>query len=67
MPSNIVSKSKTIPPYSLFQQEEEKKKRYFPGKDNMTHKGTSYITEGPTLDTGPTEGLKLKDLIIRKL
>lgn len=33
----------------------------------MTHKGTSYTTEGPTLDTGPTEGLKLKDLMIRKL
>lgn len=44
----MVSKSKTIPPYSLFQkEEEEEKEKVFPVKDNMKHKGTTYITEGP--------------------
>lgn len=54
----MVSKSKTVSPHSLFQQKEEKRKG-ISSEDNMKHKGTSYITEGSLLYTGPTEGLEM--------
>lgn len=38
------------------------KEKLFPVKDNMKHKGTSYITEEPILYTGSSDGLEINSL-----